>query len=92
MVSSGLVVNLASKTADYAKEYTKRKVIMILPDKNKLEEARERFMKRFPIDRIRKIKKYRNLSNQQYLQLIHNLEKLGILLLESYIFTLNDQS
>jgi len=65
---------------------------MMLPDKDKLAEARERFMKRFPIDRIRKIKKYRNLSNQQYLQLIHNLEKLGILLLESYIFTLNDKT
>lgn len=65
---------------------------MMLPDKDKLTEARERFMKRFPIDRIRKIKKYRNLSNQQYLQLIHNLQKLGILLLESYIFTLNDKT
>ena len=54
---------------------------MTQPDKNRMEEARERFMKRFPIDRIRKIKKYQNLSNEQYLELIHKLEKLGILLL-----------
>lgn len=65
---------------------------MTQPDKNRMEEARERFMKRFPIDRIRKIKKYQNLSNEQYLELIHKLEKLGILLLEWYIFTLNDKS
>lgn len=65
---------------------------MTQPDKNRMEEARERFMKRFPIDRIRKIKKYQNLSNEQYLELIHKLEKLGILLLEWYLFTLNDKS
>ena len=64
---------------------------MILPDKHKLEQARERFMQRFPIDRIRKLKKYRNLSDQQYIKLVNNLEIIGVLLLESYIFTLNDK-
>ncbi len=61
------------------------------PSKSRLTKAKERLMARFPIDTIRRIPKYRNLNNDQYVLLIDKLERLAIILLESYIFTLNDQ-
>ncbi len=63
---------------------------MITPEKDKLEKAKERFMSRFPIERIRKFKKYRDISKKEYFLLVNNLEKIGILLLEFYIFTLKE--
>jgi len=62
------------------------------PDKHRLDLARERLMKRLPLKQVRKIAKYRNYNMEQYLQLIDKLERLGLLLLESYIFTKTDTS
>lgn len=54
---------------------------------NRIEQARKRLMKRFPIEKIREIPKYRNCNEAQYLHLIEKLESIAVLLLESYIFT-----
>ena len=63
---------------------------MEIPEKSRLEKARENLMKRLPFEVIRKVDKYRNYNMEQYLQLVDRLELLGILLLESYIFNQRD--
>ncbi len=59
--------------------------------KDKLAKARERLMQQLPIEKVRKVAKYRNLTMEQYLILVDKLEILAITTLESYIFDLNDQ-
>jgi len=63
---------------------------MEIPEKSRLEKARENLMKRLPFEVIHKIDKYRNHNMEQYLQLVDRLELLSILLLESYIFNQRD--
>ena len=63
---------------------------MIKPNKNKLQEASKKLREKLSFEKIRKIPKYRNFNKAQYLVLINNIERLAILLLESYIFTKSD--
>ncbi|MCT4583133.1 MAG: hypothetical protein N4A35_17105 [Flavobacteriales bacterium] len=54
------------------------------PNKDSIRKATERVMKRLPIDKLRKIKKFKNISEQDYLKLIKNAEKFALLVLALY--------
>jgi len=50
-----------------------------------IEEATERVKKRLPLEKIRCIPKYRNLSPEDYEKLIKNSETIALLILKAYI-------
>jgi len=58
--------------------------------KHKLEIAKEKLLKRLPIEAVRKLPKYSNITREEYLLLINRLEEIGLMLLKSYIFHKND--
>ncbi len=59
---------------------------------NKMQEAAKKLREKLTFDKIRKIPKYRNFKMAQYLDLINKIEKLSIILLESYIFKQNNST
>jgi hypothetical protein len=62
----------------------------MLEKKNRnIEEATERVKKRLPLEKIRSIPKYKNLSSDDYEKLMKNTETIALLILKAYI--LNDK-
>ena len=59
------------------------------PDKDSIAKATERVMNRLPLDKIRELPKYKDISEEDYFLLIKNAEKFAILILESYIAVIN---
>lgn len=57
---------------------------------NRLQKAANKLRESLTIEKIRKIPKYSRLNTAQYLSLIANIEKIAVLLLESYVFTKNN--
>jgi hypothetical protein len=55
-----------------------------------IEEATERVKKRFPLEKIRCIPKYRDMSVEDYEKLIKNSETFALLILKAFILK-NDQ-
>ena len=49
------------------------------------EEATKRVKQRLPLEKIRCIPKYRNLSPKDYEKLIKNSETIALLILKAYI-------
>lgn len=54
------------------------------PDKDSIQKATERVMKRLPIEKLRQIPKYKNITEKEYLNLIKTSEKLALLILDLY--------
>ncbi|WP_010522574.1 hypothetical protein [Aquimarina agarivorans] len=52
-------------------------------NKEDIEQATERVKKRLPIEKIRQITKYKNISPEAYNQLIKNAETFSLLILEA---------
>jgi len=52
-------------------------------NKENIEQATQRVKKRLPIEKIRQIPKYRNISPEGYNQLIKNAETFSLLVLEA---------
>ena len=52
-------------------------------NKENIEQATQRVKKRLPIEKIRQIPKYRNISPEGYNQLIKNAETFSLLILET---------
>lgn len=50
-----------------------------------MKSAREKLRKRLPIERIRQIEKYKEITQQQYVELMNRLEHLAIVLLDFYV-------
>jgi hypothetical protein len=50
-----------------------------------IEEATERVKKRFPLEKIQCIPKYRDMSVEDYEKLIKNSETIALLILKAYI-------
>lgn len=50
-----------------------------------IEEATERVRKRLPLEKIRCIPKYRNMSDEDYEKLIKNSETFALLILKAFI-------
>lgn len=48
-----------------------------------IEQATERVKKRLPIEEIRQIPKYKNITSSEYHQLIKSAETLSLLILEA---------
>jgi hypothetical protein len=55
-----------------------------LQNKN-IEEATKRVKKRLPLEKIRCIPKYRDLSPEDYEKLIKNSETIALLILKAFI-------
>lgn len=55
------------------------------PSEHKIKNGTERLMKRMPLEKVRLIPKYKNITEEQYFLLIKNVEKITILILESFI-------
>lgn len=51
------------------------------PTKDSIQKATNRVMKRLPIDKLRKVAKFKNISEHDYLKLIKNAEKFALLVL-----------
>ena len=61
-------------------------------EKNKnIEEATERVKKRLPLEKIRRIPKYRDLSPEDYEKLIKNTETIALLILKAFILKNNQE-
>jgi len=54
-----------------------------------IEEATERVKKRLPLEKIRCIPKYRDLSAEDYEKLIKNTETIALLILKAFILKNN---
>jgi hypothetical protein len=50
-----------------------------------IEEATKRVKKRLPLEKIRCIPKYRDLSSEDYEKLIKNTETVALLILKAFI-------
>ena len=55
-----------------------------------IEEATKRVKKRLPLEKIRRIPKYRDLSVEDYEKLIKNSETIALLILKAYIMKNED--
>lgn len=55
-----------------------------------IEEATERVKERLPLEQIRCIPKYKNLSSEDYEKLIKNTETIALLILKAFILK-NDE-
>ena len=55
---------------------------METPRKEDIEQATKRVKIRLPIDEVRDIPKFRNISEEKYHQLIKNAETFALLILE----------
>lgn len=64
--------------------YLKHEEMERIP-KDRIEEAKRRLREELNIDEIRKIPKYRNFTEEQYVELLNNIERFAFLILESYI-------
>lgn len=53
---------------------------------DKMQKAKESFMKCFSFEKFKKIAKYMNCNKADYHKYLEEIEGLVILLLESYIF------
>jgi hypothetical protein len=51
-----------------------------------IEEATQRVKERMPLEKIRHISKYRDLSMEDYEQLIKNAETIALLILRALFF------
>jgi hypothetical protein len=56
-----------------------------------IEEATERVKKRLPLEKIRCIPKYRDLSVEDYEKLIKNSETVALLILKAFILKNNQE-
>lgn len=54
-----------------------------------IEKATERVKKRLPLEKIRCIPKYKNLSSEDYEELIKNTETVALLILKAFIMKNN---
>lgn len=54
---------------------------MSSPNKDNIQKATERVMKRLPLDKLRLIPKFKDLSEKDYLELIKSAEKFALLVL-----------
>lgn len=54
-----------------------------------IEEATERVKKRLPLERIRRVPKYKDLSAEDYEKLIKNTETVALLILKAFILKNN---
>ena len=54
-----------------------------------IEEATRRVKERMPLEKIRRIPKYRDLSLEDYEKLIKNSETIALLILKAYILRNN---
>jgi len=54
-----------------------------------IEEATERVKKRLPLEKIRRIPKYRDLSHEDYEKLIKSTETFALLILKAFILKNN---
>lgn len=59
---------------------------MISKGRVKVESAKNELIRKLPVKQIRKIKKYKNITKEQYLNLINKLERIALLLLDSTVF------
>ncbi|MFT5819317.1 MAG: hypothetical protein ACI8ZM_000540 [Crocinitomix sp.] len=50
-----------------------------------MESAREKLKQRLPIERIRQMEKYKEITEKQYGELMNKLEILAISLLDFYV-------
>jgi hypothetical protein len=55
------------------------------PSQDSIAEATKRVMDRLPLDKIRSIPKYKDITEEDYFLLIKNAEKFAILIFETYI-------
>ena len=56
-----------------------------------IEEATERVKKRLPLEKIRRIPKYRNLSTEDYKKLMKNTETVALLILKAFVLKNNQE-
>jgi len=56
-----------------------------------IEEATERVKKRLPLEKIRRIPKYRDLTVEDYDRLIRNTETVALLILKAFILENNQE-
>jgi len=56
-----------------------------------IEEATEKVKKRLPLEKIRHIPKYRDLSPEDYEILMKNTETLALLILKAFILENNQE-
>jgi len=56
-----------------------------------IEEATERVKKRLPLEKIRRIPKYRNLSTEDYEKLMKNTETVALLILKAFVLKNNQE-
>jgi hypothetical protein len=59
------------------------------PSQDSIAEATKRVMDRLPLDKIRNIPKYKDITEEDYFLLIKNAEKFAILIFETYIAVTN---
>ena len=58
---------------------------MLEKQNRNIEEATERVKKRLPLEKIRSIPKYKNLSSDDYEKLMKDTETIALLILKAYI-------
>lgn len=56
-----------------------------------IEEATERIKKRLPLEKIRRIPKYRDLSPEDYEKLMKNTETIALLILKAFVLKNNQE-
>lgn len=54
------------------------------PSKENIQQATERVKKRLPLEEIRCIAKYKDISEEDYHKLIKNAESFALLILEAF--------
>lgn len=54
------------------------------PSKENIQQATERVKKRFPLEEIRCIAKYKNITEEDYHKLIKNAETFALLIFETF--------
>jgi hypothetical protein len=57
--------------------------------KHKIEQAKEKLRNKLSFEFVKKLPKYRNITKKQYELLIINVERVCLVLLESYIISNN---
>ncbi len=53
------------------------------PSKENIKQATERVKKRLPLEKLRGIPKYKDISSEDYHQIIKNAETISLLILEA---------
>ncbi len=60
---------------------------MIKPSQETIEQATEEVKQLMPIEELRQIPKYSNISEEEYEELIKAAEHIALLAIETYILT-----